>query len=160
MENMNIKKDYDILGGSLTQMDIMDNLPIIPCYVLLACYMAAFCPKGKDAVILGLIKRSLQDNSTTGAPRGKQGLFELPRAIWIVEALIVNQEMREPVNDLGLVYHSNEFFLSFHFFERLNWVRDLTTSRKPFRYRFTCDHFFVNKVIKKLGFDAREFIVN
>lgn len=146
--------------AGLVQSNLMDNLPVIPSYTLLACYLAATFPTSKDSVILGLCKRTLRASSAPVAKiKNEKKLFSEARAIWIIEALIQNQSEREPVNDLALEYHSNEFFLCFDFFERLNWIKSVPLPHGVRRYKFTCEQQFVEKLLDKLGFERKEFIV-
>ena len=146
--------------AGLFQSNLMDNLPVIPSYTLLACYLAATFPTSKDAVILGLCKRTLRASSApTPRLKNEKKLFSQARAIWIIEALIQNQSEKEHVNDLALEYHSNELFLCFDFFERLNWIKSVPLPHGVRRYKFTCEQQFVEKLLDKLGFERKEFIV-
>jgi hypothetical protein len=112
----------------------------------------------RSRVISGAAFAAASSAPTTKVKNEKK-LFTIARAIWIIEALIQNQSEREPVNDLALEYHSNEFFLCFDFFERLNWIKSVPLSQGVRRFKFTCEQQFVEKLLDKLGFERKEFIV-
>ncbi len=158
-----LKAQANYQNNSVTgiyQREIMQNLPIIPSYILLACYLAHNYGKTKDAIILGLVKRThARKTQATIEKVGPKKSFPISRVIWIVEALINNQRDTENVNDLNLVFHSNEFYLTFSFFERLNWLKqDDRKNKVPKHYQFTCDQQFVDMVIKRLEFKGSDFI--
>jgi hypothetical protein len=160
VNDQTVQKDYELLtSGNCPQKDIMNLIPIIPCYALLACYMAANHPDSKDKIILGLIKRSFKANESQSNVKNTSKSFGISRAIWIMEALILNQIEKEKVNDLLWRNHTNEFYLSFNFLEKLNWIKEVSNSATPLKYQFTCDQQFVNKVINRLGFNKDEFLV-
>jgi len=152
---------YDYSSASnFYRKEIMQNLPIIPSYILLACYLAQNNGKSKDAVILGLVKRTnARKKQSIIEKAGPKKSFSISRVIWIVEALINNQRNSEAANDLNLVFHSNEFYLTFNFFERLNWLKqDQKKHMVPKHYQLTCDQHFIDMVIRRLGFNRKEFV--
>lgn len=167
IEVMNTQKDNNEQKGyeesnisSLCHKEIMQKLPIIPSYVLLACYLAQNYGKSKDAIILGLVKRTNANKKQAAIEKtNPKRSFPISRVIWIIEAFINNQRDAESVNDLDLVFHSNEFYLTFNFFERLNWLKqDEKKGYVPKHYQLTCDQHFIDMVIKRLGFNRKEFV--
>ena len=142
--------------------NIMEHLPIVPSYVLLACFMAAYFPPSKDSVILGLLKKTAVNargsRKQEMEEKTEKKAFFFDRVVWIVEAISNTQNELRPINELQINYHSNEFYLCFNFFEKIKWIKEVTVSQgNPKKYKFTCDVHFVEKLITKLGFDKNEF---
>ena len=151
-------KDYGIFNSiSHMQKKMLESMPTVACYILLACYIASSIPQSKDHTVLGICKAKCIGKKSNWQKQIKHKAFSTVRAVSIVEVLMENSSEREMLNEHQLLYHSTEFYMIFDFFERISWIKESGIGQIPKSYKFTCDPSFVSVLIRKLGLDQTEY---
>lgn len=151
-------QSYTIFNSvSHTNKKMLESMPNVACYIILACYIASIIPQSKDHTVLGIVKGKSGGKKNSWLKNIKSKAFCITRAISIVEILMENSKERENINEHQLIYHSTEFYMIFDFLERIKWIKETGIGQIPKYYKFICDPGFISDLLSKLGLDRSEY---